>query len=124
MDEPVAKYKEICLWVKRRLDSGELRPGDKVESEYRLCEQFKVSRQTVRHAIAVLEEEGIVKRYRGSGTYISEGRQAAPQREKTMQIAVMTTSFLRSSGSWRHSFPAQSTACRFLSRIIRLRRNG
>ena len=91
MDEPVAKYKEICLWVKRRLDSGELRPGDKVESEYRLCEQFKVSRQTVRHAIAVLEEEGIVKRYRGSGTYISEGQQAAPQREKTMQIAVMTT---------------------------------
>lgn len=91
MDEPVAKYKEICLWVKGRLDSGELKPGDKIESEYRLCEQFKVSRQTVRHAIAVLEEEGIVKRYRGSGTYISDAEHVVPQKEKTMQIAVMTT---------------------------------
>lgn len=91
MEEPVAKYKEICLWVKKRLDSGELKPGDKVESEYRLCEQFKVSRQTVRHAIAVLEEEGIVKRYRGSGTYISDSEHVIPKKEKTMQIAVMTT---------------------------------
>ncbi len=91
MGEPVAKYKEICFWVKNRLSSGELKPGDKVESEYRLCEQFKVSRQTVRHAIAVLEEEGIVKRYRGSGTYISDSEHVIPKKEKTMQVAVMTT---------------------------------
>lgn len=91
MAESVAKYKEICLWIKNRLENGELNPGDKIESEYQLCSLFHVSRQTVRHAIAVLEEEGIVQRYRGSGTYISDSEQLVPQKEKTMQIAVMTT---------------------------------
>lgn len=91
MEESIAKYKEICLWIRNRLESGELKPGDKVESEYKLCRQFQVSRQTVRHAIAVLEEEGIIERYRGSGTYISGSSRSGARREKTMQIAVMTT---------------------------------
>lgn len=91
MGESIAKYKEICLWIKKRLENGELNPGDKIESEYQLCGQFHVSRQTVRHAIAVLEEEGIVQRYRGSGTYISDSDKVVPQKERTMQIAVMTT---------------------------------
>lgn len=91
MGESIAKYKEICLWIKKRLENGELNPGDKIESEYQLCSQFHVSRQTVRHAIAVLEEEGIVQRYRGSGTYISDSDKVVPQKERTMQIAVMTT---------------------------------
>ncbi len=91
MGDTVAKYKEICLWIKNRLESGELKAGDKIESEYQLCSQFQVSRQTVRHAIAVLEEEGIVKRYRGSGTYISDSGHTPFSKEKTMQIAVMTT---------------------------------
>lgn len=89
--DTVAKYREICLWIKNRLENGELKTGDKIESEYQLCDQFQVSRQTVRHAIAVLEEEGIVKRYRGSGTYISDSAHMLPPKEKTMQIAVMTT---------------------------------
>ena len=57
MEEPVAKYKEICQWVKKHLENGELKPGDRIESEHKLCSRFGVSRQTVRHAIAVLEEE-------------------------------------------------------------------
>ena len=91
LEESVAKYKEICLWIKNRLESGELKPGDKIESEHQLCQEFQVSRQTVRHAIAVLEEEGIIKRYRGSGTYINDSDQVTPKKEKNMQIAVMTT---------------------------------
>ncbi len=91
MEEPVAKYKEICLWVKKRLENGELKPGDRIESEYKLCSRFQVSRQTVRHAIAVLEQEGIVHRQQGSGAYINDIANAVPKKERTMQIAVMTT---------------------------------
>ena len=28
LEEAVAKYQEICLWVKKRLESGELKPAD------------------------------------------------------------------------------------------------
>ena len=54
MEELLAKYEEILRWLKMRLESGELKPGDRVESEHQLCAHFRVSRQTVRHAIALL----------------------------------------------------------------------
>lgn len=91
MEESIAKYEEIQIWIKQRLEKGELKPGDKLESEYKLCQQFQVSRQTVRHAISLLEEKGIVERYRGSGTYIKDSKHIHPQKKKTMLVAVMTT---------------------------------
>ena len=91
MEELLAKEEEILRWLKMRLESGELKPGDRVESEHQLCAHFRVSRQTVRHAIALLEEEGIVERRRGSGTYIKATVNVQEKEEKTMQVAVMTT---------------------------------
>lgn len=89
--ESVAKYEEIVMWIKRLLESRELKPGDKVESEYQLCSRFQVSRQTVRHAIAVLENEELVERRRGSGTYVKATVNVQDKEKKTMQVAVMTT---------------------------------
>lgn len=91
MGELVAKYEEILTWIKGRLEKGELKPGDRVESEHQLCSQFQVSRQTVRHAIAVLEHEGVVERRRGSGTYVKATVNVQDKEKKTMQVAVMTT---------------------------------
>ena len=42
-----------------------------MESENTLSEQFGYSRQTVRQSLSVLEQEGLIERRRGSGTYIS-----------------------------------------------------
>ncbi len=83
------KYKEVVDWVKERLEKKELSPGDKLNSENELCELFGLSRQTVRHAIGVLEEEGIVARRQGSGTYISDNRMA--NLENKTRVAVVTT---------------------------------
>lgn len=91
MEELVSKYEEILRWIKQRLDEGNLKPGDRVESEHQLCSQFQVSRQTVRHAISVLENEGLVERRRGSGTYIKSSVNIQDKEKKTMQVAVMTT---------------------------------
>lgn len=91
MAEPVAKYEEIMRWVKNKLEDGTIKAGDRIESEYQLCSRFSVSRQTVRHAISVLENEGIVERRRGSGTYIKSSVNIEEKEHKTMQVAVMTT---------------------------------
>lgn len=91
MEEQKAKYEEIADWIKEKLDRGEIRAGDRIESEHQLCETFHVSRQTVRHAVQVLENEGIVERRRGSGTYIREAVKIQEKETKTMQVAVMTT---------------------------------
>lgn len=89
MAEQTAKYAKIIEMIKTKIEAGELPPGSKVYSENELVSIFCVSRQTVRHAISVLEEEGIVERRRGSGTYIKGGREE--KKKRTMRIAIITT---------------------------------
>lgn len=83
------KYIELAEWIKKRIESRELLPGDKLNSENELSEMFALSRQTVRHAIGVLEDEGVVSRIRGSGTYINDNRRSVL--ENKTRIAVVTT---------------------------------
>ena len=66
MVEQRSKYGEIADWIKLKIDKGELTVGTKIYSENELVSIFGVSRQTVRHAISILSEEGILERRRGS----------------------------------------------------------
>ena len=71
------------------IDDGTLKSGDRLFSENELSAMFHISRQTVRRAIGELEENGVVKRIRGSGTYIGDNRQE--NLKKRNRIAVVTT---------------------------------
>ena len=64
-----AKYQDIIKWLKEEMEEERILPGSKIPSEHSLSAQFHVTRQTVRHAIDVLEEEGLLYRIQGSGTY-------------------------------------------------------
>jgi GntR family transcriptional regulator len=67
---PFPIYYQIQEWVKTRIDEGKLKPGDKIPSENELCEQFEVSRMTIRQAINNLVEQGYLHRKRGIGTFV------------------------------------------------------
>jgi len=62
-------YQRIQLAIRKRIDSGHLRPGDPVSSERDLAKLHEVSLMTARHALASLEREGVVERRRGVGTF-------------------------------------------------------
>src|SRR5262252_221151 len=64
-------YQRIQLAIRKRIDAGQLRPGDPVSSERDLAKLHSVSLMTARHALASLEREGIVERRRGVGTFVS-----------------------------------------------------
>jgi GntR family transcriptional regulator len=64
-------YQRIQLAIRKRIDSGHLRPGDPVNSERDLAKLHEVSLMTARHALASLEREGVVERRRGVGTFVS-----------------------------------------------------
>lgn len=89
MEKKQAKYTELVDWIRKQIASEKFLPGQKVYSENRLKEMFQVSRQTVRHAISILEEEGILVRKQGSGTYVNNIRQE--NLENRTRIAVVTT---------------------------------
>ncbi len=61
-------YQRIQSTIRKRIESGQLRTGDPVASERDLAKIHQVSLMTARHALATLEQEGIVERRRGIGT--------------------------------------------------------
>lgn len=89
MRENIPKYIELVNWVKAKVEAKELKAGDKLNSENELSSIFSMSRQTVRHGISKLEQEGIVERIQGSGTYICN--KVKFDNPKTLNIAVVTT---------------------------------
>ena len=89
MEEKRLKYQDLLKYLDNLIETDRLRPGDKIPSENTLAEMFKISRQTVRHAIGIMEEDGKVVRLRGSGTYVSDPE--AMKRERRNRIAVVTT---------------------------------
>ncbi len=89
MKKKSTKYQELIDYVYNLIDDGTLKSGDRLFSENELSAMFHISRQTVRRAIGELEENGVVKRIRGSGTYIGDNRQE--NLKKRNRIAVVTT---------------------------------
>ncbi|CAM3104406.1 GntR family transcriptional regulator [Corynebacterium gottingense] len=65
-------YLRIAETLRTRIESHELKPGDKLPPERELVDQFNVARMTVRHALDVLQLEGIIERKRGraGGTFV------------------------------------------------------
>ncbi len=89
LEKKSTKYQELIDYVYNLIDDGTLKSGDRLFSENELSAMFHISRQTVRRAIGELEENGVVKRIRGSGTYIGDNRQE--NLKKRNRIAVVTT---------------------------------
>src|SRR5712692_2371478 len=67
----VPAYQRIQGAIRKRIDAGQLRPGDAVASERDLAKLHQVSLMTARHALAFLERDGIVERRRGIGTFVA-----------------------------------------------------
>ena len=65
------KYQKLYNWAHTLITSGVIKNMDKFPSETSLQKKFGYSRQTVRTALQQLEEEGLITRVRGSGTYVS-----------------------------------------------------
>jgi GntR family transcriptional regulator len=59
-----------------RISAGHLRPGQRLGAERTLAAELGVSRATLRNALAVLEESGMVRRVpgRGGGTFVSRAK--------------------------------------------------
>lgn len=69
-DAPI--YYQLYSFLKERILNGDYRPGECVPSESEMMAEYGVSRVTVRRAIADLERDGLLKRYRGKGSVVLE----------------------------------------------------
>jgi len=94
---PIPLYQQIAQRLHHEIAVGQLRPGSTIGSEAELTKRFGVSRVTLRQAISVLVDQGIVTRRHGKGTYV----QAAPL-DYPLDALIGTTQVVSALGrDWR-----------------------
>ena len=64
------RYRQIADELRVEIDAGLLTPGSALPSETELIAAHRVSRATVRRALAALESDGLISTYPGKGRYV------------------------------------------------------
>lgn len=67
---PVPYYYQLEGLLRAEIQGGRWGPDEAILSERQLCEQYGVSRTTVRQAIARLVQEGLLYHVKGKGTFV------------------------------------------------------
>lgn len=65
-------YIQIMDYLKKKIISGQIAIGDKLDSVRELSIDLKVNPNTIQRAYQELEREGLVFTQRGLGTYVTE----------------------------------------------------
>ena len=68
---PEYVYKQLAAVLRARIQSGELPPRSRIPSLRELEAEFDVAPMTVRRAIQMLVDEGLVITYPGRGTFVA-----------------------------------------------------
>jgi len=67
----IPAYLRIEHDLRKKLESGRLKPGDRMAPEYELAEEYKVSRMTLRKGLSLLVSEGYLYQVPGRGTFVT-----------------------------------------------------
>jgi GntR family transcriptional regulator len=70
-------YFQLKQLIRDEIAGGRWLPGERIPSEHALCDHFAVSRTTVRQALAELENEGLLHKEKGRGTFVAEPRSSS-----------------------------------------------
>ena len=70
LNSAIPLYQQVAEDLKNRIEQGEFCSGQSIPSEAKLCEQYEVSRITIRNAIAELVEQEILVKYQGKGVFV------------------------------------------------------
>lgn len=63
-------YHEIVAQIRALIGDGRIQPGDRLPPERELADLFKASRNSVRDALRVLEQMGLIETRHGDGNYV------------------------------------------------------
>jgi DNA-binding GntR family transcriptional regulator len=70
---PVSRYRQLAQFIQDGVEAGKLRPGEPLPSETALADYTGVSVDTVRSALALLREQGVIVTAQGIGSFVAGG---------------------------------------------------
>ncbi|MEO5762732.1 MAG: FadR/GntR family transcriptional regulator [Vicinamibacteria bacterium] len=73
LDSDVPAAGQVVDFVRRQIDAGKLKPGDRLPAERDLAEEIGVSRPSLRSGLQTLQALGVIQSRQGAGTFIADG---------------------------------------------------
>ena len=73
-----SRYGALAAAMRARIVAGEWPPGSAIPAEQTLAAEHGVALGTMRRALDLLAEQGLVERLQGRGTYVRQGLSGAP----------------------------------------------
>lgn len=71
-DGPIPPYRQIAEHLRARIKDGSIQPGRRIPSIVEMEQEYGVARDTLRKAVQVLRDEGLVETVNGMGIYVIE----------------------------------------------------
>lgn len=81
-------YAGVIEYFRKRIISGDLKPGDKLPPEREIADMLGVSRHSVREAIRIMDMTGVISSRQGSGNYITCEFQKSITETMAMMVAM------------------------------------
>ena len=92
---PIPLYHQLERDLRARIHASEFAPGSVLPTEERLCEEYGISRITVRRALDALTSQGLIIRRRGVGCFVAEQRDGV----RSVRLVGSLDEFLASAGA-------------------------
>jgi DNA-binding GntR family transcriptional regulator len=67
---PTALYRQVAAYIRDAIERGDLKPGDGLPGEQNLADAMTVSVDTIRAALKLLREEGLIETATGIGSFV------------------------------------------------------
>jgi GntR family transcriptional regulator len=86
----VSRYLQLAGLFRRRIEAGDWQIGRQIPTVDELTAECGVARATVRKALDMLEDEGLIERYRAKGTFVRQ----RPKQQLWCEVATDWTGLL------------------------------
>jgi len=93
---PRTTHQDVAQAITDRIRRGQLAASDKLPTFEDIKREFGVAANTVDRAMALLEEEGLIVRRRGSGTYVAE----KPAKTRPLRVGLIGATDVPESDYW------------------------
>jgi GntR family transcriptional regulator, transcriptional repressor for pyruvate dehydrogenase complex len=70
--KPKKIYEEVAEAIYEMIRTGQVKPGEKLDSVQQLAENFQVGRSAIREALTSLRAMGLIEMKQGEGTFVNE----------------------------------------------------
>jgi GntR family transcriptional regulator len=72
LDRSVPVWPQVADELRRRMDAGNPKPGERFPGTVAIAAEFDVSQSTAQKAVKALRDEGRVRTVLGTGSYVAD----------------------------------------------------